>query len=90
MLRRKEAAIFRLAVYHESPLILEANMAKKDKLTDVSVKIGAALGKADKRARKFLAAGDIAKEELQEISRQVEQLKKQLAKTTERLKKAVQ
>jgi len=65
-------------------------MAKKDKLTDVSVKIGAALGKADKRARKFLTAGDIAKEELREISRQVEQLKKQLAKTTERLKKALQ
>ena len=83
-------AISRLAVYHESPLTLEANMANKDKLTDVSVKIGAALGKADKRARKFLTAGDIAKEELQEISRQVEQLKKQLAKTTERLKKAVQ
>jgi len=83
-------AISRLAVYHESPLIREANMAKKDKLTDVSVKIGAALGKADKRARKFLTAGDIAKEELREISRQVEQLKKQLAKTTERLKKALQ
>ncbi len=64
-------------------------MAKKDKLTDVSVKIGTALGKADNRARKFLAAGDIAKEELQEISRQVEELKKQLAKTTERLKKAL-
>ena len=65
-------------------------MAKKDRLTDVSVKIGTVLGKADKRARKFLVAGDIAKEELQEISKQVEQLKKQLAKTTERLKKALQ
>ena len=65
-------------------------MAKKDRLTDVSVKIGTALGKAAKRARKFVSAGDIAKEELQEISKQVEQLKKQLAKTTERLKKALQ
>jgi len=64
-------------------------MARKDKLTDVSVRIGTALGKADKRARKFLAAGDIAHEELQEISKQVEELKKQLAKTTERLKKAL-
>jgi hypothetical protein len=64
-------------------------MARKDKLTDVSVRIGTALGKADKRARKFLAAGDIAQEELQEISKQVEELKKQLAKTTERLKKAL-
>ena len=64
-------------------------MARKDKLTDVSVRIGTALGKADKRARKFLAAGDIAKEELQEISKQVEQLRKQLTKTTERLNKAL-
>ena len=64
-------------------------MAKKDRLTDVSVKIGTALGKADKRARKFLAAGDVAKEDLREISKQVEELKSQLAKTTERLKKAL-
>lgn len=65
-------------------------MAKKeDKLTEVSVKIGTALGKADKRARKFLAAGEIAKEELVEISRQVEELKKQLANTSDRLKKAL-
>ena len=64
-------------------------MPKKDKLTDVSVKIGTALGKADKRARQFLAAGDIAKEELHEISKQVEELKKQLAKTTARLNKAL-
>jgi seryl-tRNA synthetase len=64
-------------------------MAKRDKLKEVSVKIGKALGKADKRAKKFLAAGDIAKEELHEISKQVEELKKQLAKTTERLKKAL-
>jgi F0F1-type ATP synthase membrane subunit b/b' len=64
-------------------------MPKKDKLKEVSVKIGKALGKADKRAKKFLKAGDIAKEELREISKQVEELKKQLAKTTERLKKAL-
>ena len=64
-------------------------MPKKDKLTDVSVKIGTALGKADKRARKFLAAGDIAMEELQKISKLVEELKKHLTKTTERLNKAL-
>jgi hypothetical protein len=63
--------------------------AKKDKLKEVSVKIGKVLGKADKRAKKFLKAGDIAKEELREISKHVEELKKQLAKTTERLKKAL-
>ena len=68
-------------------------MEKKDRLTDVSVKIGTALGKADKqarqKARKIADASSIAKEELQEISKQVEALKRQLAKTTERLKKAL-
>ena len=68
-------------------------MAKKDRLTDVSVKIGSALGKADKqarmRAKQVSEASVIAKEELQEIAKQVEALKKQLAKTTGRLKKAL-
>lgn len=68
-------------------------MAKKDKLTEVSVKIGKALGRADKqahrRARQIAEAGKVTKEELQEISKQVEALKKQLAKTTQRLKKVL-
>lgn len=68
-------------------------MAKNDRLTLVSAKIGAALGKADKqarlRARKVADASVVAKEELQEISKQVEALKQQLAKTTQRLKKAL-
>jgi hypothetical protein len=68
-------------------------MAKNDRLTLVSSKIGAALGKADKqarlRARKVADASVVAKEELQEISKQVEALKQQLAKTTQRLKKAL-
>ncbi|HXY00831.1 MAG TPA: hypothetical protein VEI54_07905 [Candidatus Limnocylindrales bacterium] len=68
-------------------------MAKSDKLTQVSVKIGTALGKADKqaraRARKVTEASAIAKEELREISKQVDALKKQLVKTTDRLKKAL-
>jgi len=68
-------------------------MAKKDRLTEVSVKIGTALGKADKQARaharKVAAASAVAEEDLREISKQVDVLKKQLAKTTERLKKAL-
>ena len=68
-------------------------MAKKDRLTDVSVRIGSALGKADKearrRAKQVADASAVAKEELQEIATQVEALKKQLAKTTVRLKKAL-
>lgn len=68
-------------------------MAKKDRLTEVSVKIGTALGKADKqarlRAKKVANASVVAKEELHDISKQVEALKQQLAKTTKRLKKAL-
>ena len=68
-------------------------MAKKNRLTEVSVQIGKALGKADKQARRrahqVAKASVVAKEELQEIAKQVEALKKQLAKTTVRLKKAL-
>jgi hypothetical protein len=68
-------------------------MAKNDRLAEVSARIGTALGKADKqarlRARKVADASVVAKEELQEISKQVEALKQQLAKTTKRLKKAL-
>ncbi len=65
-------------------------MAKKqDKLTQVSVKIGKTLGKANRRARKVANAGVVAKQELKEISRQIEGLKKQLATTSERLKKVL-
>lgn len=68
-------------------------MAKKDRLTTVSQRIGKALGKADKQAhihaRKLSVAGKVTREELDEISKHVEALKKQLAKTTHRLKKAL-
>ncbi len=64
-------------------------MAKKDKITEVSVKVGAALGKAERKARKIANVGDVAKEELKAISKQVDELKKQLAKTTKRLRKAL-
>jgi hypothetical protein len=64
-------------------------MAKKDKITEVSVKVGAALGKAERKARKIANVGDVAKQELKAISKQVDELKKQLAKTTKRLQKAL-
>jgi hypothetical protein len=55
----------------------------------VSVKVGAALGKAERKARKIAQVGDVAKEELKAISKQVDEMKKQLAKTTKRLQKAL-
>lgn len=64
-------------------------MAKKDRLTRVAVKIGKAIGKADRRAHQVAKAGLMAKEELEEIGRQVEALKRQLQKTTKRLKTAL-
>lgn len=66
---------------------LEELMAK-DRLTKVAVGIGRALGKADRKAHKVAKAGMVAKEELEEIAKQVATLKRQLEKTTRRLKKA--
>ena len=68
-------------------------MAAKSKLTDAAVKIGSAVGKADgtahKAANKALKAAHVARVELMELSKQVEALKKQLKKSTGRLKSAL-
>ncbi|HXM94480.1 MAG TPA: hypothetical protein VOA64_09545 [Candidatus Dormibacteraeota bacterium] len=64
-------------------------MAKKSKLTQVAVKIGAAMGKADRTAHHVAKAGLLAKKELEDISKQVDALKRQLQKTTKRLKRAL-
>jgi ribonuclease HII len=68
---------------------MEEKMAKQDRLTRVAVGIGTAMGKADRKARKVAKAGAIAKEELDEITKQVESLRRQLEKTTKRLKSAL-
>jgi hypothetical protein len=52
-------------------------------------KIGAAIGKADRTAHKVARAGIVAREELVQLSKQVESLKRQLQKTTKRLKSAL-
>jgi hypothetical protein len=64
-------------------------MARKNKLTRVAAKIGGALGKADRKAHQVVKAGSLAKEELLEIAKQVGALKRQLDKTTKRLKRAL-
>lgn len=64
-------------------------MAKKSKLTQVAVKIGGAIGKADRTAHKVAKAGVLAKKELEDISKQVDALKRQLQKTTKRLRHAL-
>jgi predicted nucleic acid-binding Zn-ribbon protein len=64
-------------------------MARKSRLRRVAVKIGAAMGKADRTAHKVAKAGLLAKKELEDISKQVGALKRQLQKTTKRLKRAL-
>lgn len=64
-------------------------MAKKSKLKQVAVGIGSAIGRADRKAHQVAKAGVLAKKELQDISKQVDALKRQLLKTTKRLKNAL-
>jgi predicted nucleic acid-binding Zn-ribbon protein len=64
-------------------------MAKKNRLTQVAVGIGTAVGKADRKAHQIAKAGVLAKKELVDISKQVDALKRQLQKTTKRLKRAL-
>jgi hypothetical protein len=68
-------------------------MATKNKLKDAAVRIGSAVGKADARAHtavyKAAKAAHVARLELIELSKQVDALKKQLKKSTKRLKSAL-
>jgi predicted transcriptional regulator len=64
-------------------------MAKNNRLTQVAVRIGKAIGRADRKAHQVAKAGLVAKEELEDIAKQVEALKRQLQKTTKRLKIAL-
>jgi hypothetical protein len=61
----------------------------KSQLKSAAKKIGAAIGKADRTAHKVARAGIVAREELVQLSKQVESLKRQLQKTTRRLKNAL-
>ena len=64
-------------------------MAKKSGLTQVAVKIGTAMGKADRTAHRVARAGAAAKDELADIAEQIDALKSQLLKTKKRLQKAL-
>ena len=68
-------------------------MAKKNKLRDTAVKIGSAVGKVDAAAHratlKATGAAHVARQELIELSKQVDALKKQLKKSTQQLKNAL-
>ena len=68
-------------------------MATKNKLKDAAVRIGSAVGKADasahRAANKAAKAAHVARLELIELSKHVDALKKQLKKSTKRLKSAL-
>jgi hypothetical protein len=68
-------------------------MASKNRLKDAAVKIGSAVGRVDgtahKAAYKAAKAAHVAKAELNELSKQVAALKRQLEKSTSRLKNAL-
>lgn len=66
-----------------------AKRKARSRLTQVAVRIGKAIGRADRKAHQVAKAGLIAKEELDDIAKQVEALKRQLLKTTKRLKTAL-
>jgi len=68
-------------------------MAMNNKLKDAAVKIGSAVGRMDgtahKAARKTAEAMEEARRELHHMTKQVESLKKQLAKSSKRLRNAL-
>ena len=64
-------------------------MRKKDRISRAAERVGAVVGRAEGTARKIAKAGVMAKQELEDISKQIEGLKKQLLKTTKRLKHAL-
>ena len=68
-------------------------MARNHKLKNAAVKIGTVVGKVDgkahKSAQKAVRAVKVAKAELNELVKQVEALKKQLAKSSKRLQHAL-
>jgi seryl-tRNA synthetase len=61
----------------------------RSQLKSAAKKIGAAMGRADRTAHKVAKAGMVAREELIQLSKQVESLKRQVQKTTKRLKNAL-
>ena len=62
----------------------------KTKLEGAAVTIGTAVGKADRAAHKVASAALVAREELQALSQQIDSLKRQLAKSNQRIKRAFQ
>jgi hypothetical protein len=76
-------------VYRMTLFSRRLDMARKSKLTQAAVKIGTAMGKADRTAHQIAKAGLAAKDELADIAAQINSLKRQLLKTKKRLQRAL-
>jgi hypothetical protein len=76
-------------VYRMTLFSRRLDMARKSKLTEAAVKIGTAIGKADRTAHQIAKAGKAAKDELADIGAQINMLKRQLLKTKKRLQRAL-
>jgi hypothetical protein len=76
-------------VYRMTLFSRRLGMARKSKLTQAAVKIGTAIGKADRTAHQIAKAGKAAKNELADIGAQINSLKRQLLKTKKRLQRAL-
>jgi predicted translin family RNA/ssDNA-binding protein len=74
-------------------MVEEEIMANKNKLKSAAARIGATVGRIDgtahKAAHKASVALDVAKGELNDVAKQVEALKKQLAKSSKKLQAAL-
>jgi hypothetical protein len=64
-------------------------MAKKTRLTATAEKIGAAAGRADRKARKVAEAAKVARTELAGLTKRVESLARDLKKATNRVHRAL-
>ena len=64
-------------------------MADKAKLKAAAVRIGTAVGCAERTARRVGKAAQVAREELAQLTKQVEALARELKKSSERLKRAI-
>jgi hypothetical protein len=62
-------------------------MARKGKLQTTAIRIGTAVGKADRTAHKVARATKVARQELVDLMKQVESLRRQLEKSAARLRR---
>jgi hypothetical protein len=67
----------------------ETKMAKKTRLTSAAVRIGTAVGRAERTVHKVGKAAQLAREELAALTKQIKALGRDLKKTGKRLRRAV-